>query len=182
MKAAAELLGAELFFGKVPDGDLADTPAQRRIVLEVYRRFQPSLVLAHAAGDYHADHRAAARVGGGGVVVLRLPRATRPGRPPLRGQPALWWMDTVNMSGFEPGFYIDITPHVELKRQMLACHRSQVERGGRGRFLALGRTDAAAVPGPRRAGRRGGRGGVSCPPGVEADACLVSQDPRAKGD
>jgi len=37
-------------------------------------------------------------------------------------------MDTVNMSGFDPGFFVDISPYVELKNQMLACHRSQLAR------------------------------------------------------
>jgi LmbE family N-acetylglucosaminyl deacetylase len=41
----------------------------------------------------------------------------------------LWWLDTVNLSGFDPEFFIDISPHVELKRRMLACHRSQIQRG-----------------------------------------------------
>ena len=59
--AAGKLLGAELFFGKVPDGHLADTLPLRRIAVEVYRRrFEPTLILAHDAADYHADHRAAA--------------------------------------------------------------------------------------------------------------------------
>jgi LmbE family N-acetylglucosaminyl deacetylase len=136
MKAAAELLGAELFFGKVPDGELADTPTQRRTLFEVYRRFQPSLVLAHAAGDYHADHRAA-----GALAEAASWFAASAGHktrwPALRGQPALWWMDTVNMANFEPGFYIDITRYVDLKRRMLACHRSQLQRGSEGDFSPL---------------------------------------------
>lgn len=136
MKAAATILGAELFCGKSPDGQLADTPPQRRFVVEVYRRFRPSLVLAHWAGDYHPDHRAA-----GALAEAASWFAASAGHktrwPALPSQPALWWMDTVNMAGFEPGFYIDVTPHVELKRQMLACHQSQLQRGSEADFSPL---------------------------------------------
>jgi LmbE family N-acetylglucosaminyl deacetylase len=136
MQAAAGLLGAELFFGRVPDGDLADTPPQRRILLEVYRRFQPSLVLAHSAGDYHADHRAAGALAeAASWFAASAGHKTR--SPALPGQPALWWMDTVQMTSFEPGFYIDVTPYVELKRRMLACHRSQLRRGSQSDFSPL---------------------------------------------
>ena len=37
-------------------------------------------------------------------------------------------MDTVNMSGFEPGFFVDVSEFAELKQQMLRCHKSQLAR------------------------------------------------------
>jgi len=102
MAAAARLLGAEAIFGKVPDGHLADAPAQRRIVLEAYRRFRPTLVLAHNPNDYHADHRAASALAeAASWFCASLGHKTR--SLALETQPALWWMDTVNMVGCEPG-------------------------------------------------------------------------------
>ena len=136
MSAAARLVGAELFFGKVHDGHLADTPEQRRILLEVYRRFQPTLVLAHDAADYHADHRAASALAEAATwFCVSAGHKTR--SPALETQPALWWMDTINMTGFVPGLYIDVSRHLDLKRQMLACHRSQLERGDQAAFSPL---------------------------------------------
>src|SRR5919202_2386806 len=44
LAAAAKLLGAELFRGGFPDGELADGPPQRRKLLRVYRAFAPTLV------------------------------------------------------------------------------------------------------------------------------------------
>ena len=41
------------------------------------------------------------------------------------------------MHDFSPGFYIDITDHVQLKRDMLACHKSQLERGDGADFAPL---------------------------------------------
>src|SRR5688500_16679742 len=45
---AAMLMGAETFFCAVPDGELADTVASRRALIEVFRQFKPTLVVAHA--------------------------------------------------------------------------------------------------------------------------------------
>jgi LmbE family N-acetylglucosaminyl deacetylase len=46
----------------------------------------------------------------------------------LKGPPALWWMDTMAMIDFNPGFYVDISEFVGLKTKMLACHQSQLSR------------------------------------------------------
>ena len=128
MSAAAKLLGAELFFGKVPDGQLADTPPLRRIAVETCRRFEPTLLLAHHAADYHADHRAAGLLAeAASWFCTSIGHKTR--RPALNSQPALWWMDTMNMIDFEPTLYVDISAQVDLKRRMLACHCTQRQRG-----------------------------------------------------
>ena len=38
-------------------------------------------------------------------------------------------MDTLNISGFAPGFFVDISEHLQLKTRMLACHNSQLQGG-----------------------------------------------------
>lgn len=124
---AAKLLGAELLLARFPDGELADETPQRHTLIALYRQFCPTLVLAHAPVDYHPDHRAASALteaaswfaASGGYL---------PQHSPLPSQPALWWMDTINMSGFEPGFFVDVTSHAEIKHHMLRCHKSQLAR------------------------------------------------------
>ena len=138
MRNAAAELGAELFTGEAGDGELTDDTAMRRRLIDIYRRFGATLVLAHDPNDYHPDHRAASAVaeaaswfsasGGHETETAALP-----------GPPQLWWMDTINMLGFSAGFYIDISEHVELKRRMLACHRSQIARGSDSDFAPLER-------------------------------------------
>ena len=59
MTAAAKLLGAKLYSGQNPDGMLVDGASQRLKLVETYRQFKPTLVLAHALEDYHPDHRSA---------------------------------------------------------------------------------------------------------------------------
>lgn len=136
MGAAAQLLGAELFCGNISDGTLTDDRATRLLLTEVYRRFRPSLVLAHSPADYHTDHRTAAAVAEVASWFCAS-RGQKTKSAPLPASPALWWMDTVNMSGFEPGFYVDVSGFMPLKKKMLACHRSQMARSGDSSFSPL---------------------------------------------
>jgi LmbE family N-acetylglucosaminyl deacetylase len=136
MAAAAALLDAELFLGEHGDGELADVPESRRRLVEIYRRFRPTLVLAHSADDYHADHRAASALAEAASWFCTS-TGHKTESPPMPTQPALWWMDTANMSGFLPELFIDVGDYVERKRRMLACHRSQLQRGADGDFSPL---------------------------------------------
>lgn len=136
MQAAARLLGAELFCGDFPDAELADGTSQRLKLVEVFRRFRPTLVLAHAAEDYHADHRAASALAEAASWACAS-RGQKTKSPPLATPPALWWMDTIEMHGFTPGFFVDVIDHMALKEKMLACHRSQLARGTDGDFSPL---------------------------------------------
>src|SRR5439155_255603 len=121
--ASAELLGANLFYGECPDGMLFDGPKARRGLIEIYRQFKPTLVLAHAPEDYHPDHRAASLLAEA-VSWFCASRGHKTRSPALKSPPALWWMDTMDMNGFTPGFYVDIGEFLNLKTQMLACHQS----------------------------------------------------------
>jgi N-acetylglucosamine malate deacetylase 1 len=136
MTAAAKLLGAKLYPGQNPDGMLIDGASQRAKLVETYRQFRPTLVLAHAVEDYHPDHRAA------GILAeaaswFCASRGYKTRSTALAAPPALWWMDTLDMSGFEPGFYVDISRYLKLKLEMLSCHKSQLQRANDTDFLSL---------------------------------------------
>ena len=128
MKAAAELLRAEIFEGGFRDGELFDVAESRKTVIELFRQFRPTLVLAHAAGDYHPDHRAASALAAAATWFCAS-AGHRTQSASLAKPPALWWMDTIEMIGFQPEFYVDVSRFVELKRQMMRCHKSQLARG-----------------------------------------------------
>lgn len=128
MRASAKLLGAELFTCGFEDGTLEDSVAARKKLIDVLRRFRPTLVLAHSPQDYHPDHRAACALTDAATWFCAS-RGRKSRLPPLDEPPELWWMDCVNRAGFEPGFYIDVSPFVELKERLLQCHASQIQRG-----------------------------------------------------
>ena len=136
MRASTELLGAELFLGDEPDGTLADSSAQRLKLVEIFRRFKPTLVVAHSPEDYHPDHRAVSLLAEAASWFCAS-RGHRTRSPAMKSPPALWWMDTMNMHGFMPGFYVDVSEFVSVKAQMLACHQSQLRRGKDADFSPL---------------------------------------------
>lgn len=153
MQAAAALLGGELHQCGYGDAALLDDLPARAKLTDVLRAFRPTLVLAHWPGDYHPDHQAASKLAEA-ATWFAASRGHSSTLPPLAESPALWWMDTVNMAGFEPAFYVDVSPHMQLKRQMLACHASQVGRAGQREFAPL--TELM----DRQAAARGAQAGV----------------------
>lgn len=136
MRAAAGILGAKVFEGGYGDGELVDTYESRLRVVEVYRQFLPTLVLAHSPDDYHPDHRAAARIAEA-ASWLAASSGQQTASDPLPTQPELWLMDHVSMSGFEPHFFLDVTQFLSLKQRMLRCHDSQLQRGEESSFSPL---------------------------------------------
>ena len=127
-ESAAALLGAELYFGGIHDGTLSRSDEALPALIDVFRRFRPTLVLAHAAEDYHPDHRAASFLAEAASWQCAS-RGLVTAEPATAAHPALWWMDTVAMHVFLPGFYVDVSDYFELKERMLACHLSQLQRG-----------------------------------------------------
>lgn len=127
MHAASRLLGGQLFLGGIADGTLADDSATRQKLTEIFRQFRPTLILGHAPQDYHPDHRAASALAEAASWFCAS-RGYRTKSPALTASPAIWWMDTLGMSGFAPAFYVDISRVVAFKEQMLACHQSQLAR------------------------------------------------------
>jgi LmbE family N-acetylglucosaminyl deacetylase len=136
MRMAAKVLGAELFLAEFSDGTLKDGDLERMKLIEIFRQFRPTLVLAHAMKDYHSDHRAASQLAEAASWSCAS-RGHKTRSPAMDSPPALWFMDTINMSGFMPEFYVDISKFFTLKEQMLACHKSQLARGGDGDFSPL---------------------------------------------
>ncbi len=136
MARAAKLAGAILFAGDTPDGTLEDNHVTRLKLVGVYRQFKPTLVLSHAPEDYHPDHRATSGLAEAASWFCAS-RGHKTESAAMEAPPALWWMDTLNMSGFEPGFYVDISDFIGLKVNMLACHESQLERGADKDFSPL---------------------------------------------
>lgn len=136
MKAAAKILGATLFLGGYPDGELIDGKLQRGKLIDIYRNFRPTLVVAHSLSDYHPDHRAAGTLAEV-VSWFTASAGHRKQTKALSAPPELWWMDTISMHGFTPGFYVDISSNYDVKERMLACHRSQLARGADGDFSPL---------------------------------------------
>ncbi len=136
MQAAADLLGAELMRGDIPDSTLRDDDATRSLLVTLLRRFRPTLMLGHAPPDYHTDHRAASQLVDT-CSWLCASQGYQRDTLPVERPPAVWHMDTIGMQGFEPTLFVDVGASVDLKERMLACHKSQLQRTGDADFAPL---------------------------------------------
>jgi len=112
-----------------------DCEALGRELESVWRSFSPTWVLVPHPEDNHRDHHEVSRVVR--QVVGRLPRAQRPG---LLGY-EVW--NTLRV-----GAFVDLSPHGDLKRRMIAVYESQTRtRDYAPMILALNAYRAACLPG-----------------------------------
>ena len=121
-KAAAVLGASERINLGLPDGRLTDLLEYRDRIIEVIRRFRPTLVLCSYPEDLHPDHAAAGRL----LKACLYPAGI--GKYPVEGVPwrpraLLFYMAH---SFFRPDFIVDTTGHFEAKRRAVECYRSQL--------------------------------------------------------
>ena len=113
-RRAAALLGAEAFGGVTGDLELYRCAAHVDRVRGLVEQVSPDVVFTHALNDYHPDHRVT------GQLVLDVVGSRA-------DQPAVIYMDNVAGIDFVPESYVDVTDALELKKEMLRCHESQVQ-------------------------------------------------------
>ena len=122
--ASAAVIGADFVWMGYKDEFLFSSEETRLDFLNLMRRARPDVVLAHAPSDYHPDHRTAGQMCWDVRVMTTVPNI-KTAYPVCATIPEVFYMDTVAGINFQPEQYVDITEYFDLKRQMLACHRSQ---------------------------------------------------------
>lgn len=130
-EAAAELLGARLYWAGVRDIEVAYTAEYRRRVVQIVRGVNPDLVFTHPPTDYLIDHEETSRLVRNAVFVAPIPNYDdgTPSKPTSR-IPHLYYM---NAAGRRDIFgrplplscAVNILSVLEFKTKMLACHASQ---------------------------------------------------------
>lgn len=124
---AAAMIGAEYLCLEFRDLEIfIDNPSRKRIV-ECLRQTRPDIVLTSAPFDYMCDHEATSALVRDAMFASSAPNYRTDANPPakpLDGIPHLYYMDPVG-GGIAPDFIVDVGTVFELKKKMLACHRSQ---------------------------------------------------------
>ncbi len=110
----------------------SERPLQK--VTELLRAVRPDVVFTHSPSDYMLDHEATSTIVRAASFAAPVPNFGRGTSQmgPLEHIPHLYYCDAIegkDPMGREvvPGFGIDITPVIETKVEMLACHASQRE-------------------------------------------------------
>lgn len=93
----------------LPDGRLATTHQAAQKIAEYITHNTPDLIITHDPQDYHPDHRALSQ------LVTSIAGFTC---PVLYAEPLMG-------VGFEPEYYVDITPYFEAKEKAIMAHHSQ---------------------------------------------------------
>jgi len=116
-----------------PDGELVDSDAFRRTLVEHIRGRQPDVVCGHDPTAYffgqsyfnHRDHR----IAGTALLDAVSPAAALPLYFPDAGAPHQ--VHTVLLSGtLEPDEWVDVTDTIEAKAAAVECHRTQFDEAG----------------------------------------------------
>ncbi len=111
-KAAAFLGAKDLVWGGFPDTALT---AGRELIVAIEKALKqtgPDLVLVNNPEDAHQDHRALASCATTACRYI---------------QSVLFYHDYTSLN-FAPDTFVDIHDYLEPKKQMLACHASQVNK------------------------------------------------------
>ncbi|MBM4041580.1 MAG: PIG-L family deacetylase [Planctomycetes bacterium] len=116
-------------------GDLAISfdMETRRKVTNAIREVDPFIVFTHPHEDYMADHEITSRLVRDACFGASIPNYGGYGNlPHTNGIPYLFYWDAMEGVDYlgrpQPvHFYVDVTTEMDVKRAMLACHRSQRE-------------------------------------------------------
>ncbi len=129
---AAQTVGMTFHCLRQPDGRVVyDRPALQQTI-DLFRVVAPTLVITMPMSDYHADHEVTGQLGRAASFVYAAPNASELPLLPGSTVPHLYYCDGhggVDRMGnpIEPTTCIEVTQQLDLKTQMLACHKSQRE-------------------------------------------------------
>ena len=124
--AAAAVIGAESLSLDIPDGELFSDLKTRKKMIDLIRGVRPGVIITHSPNDYYADHTTAAEIVCGASFLAAAPlfKTKRKAHDVI---PPVYFMDNVCGVSFLPSVYVDISATFKTKRDMLACHRSQLQ-------------------------------------------------------
>jgi LmbE family N-acetylglucosaminyl deacetylase len=128
--AAAKMLGATYICAEFRDLAIFNDDDSRRRVTELLRVTQPDIVLTSSPIDYHCDHEATSSLVRDACFAAPAPNYKSGDAPVMRAIPHLYFCDPDEGRDRDgntvlPDFLVDVSEHMELKKQMLASHESQ---------------------------------------------------------
>jgi len=129
LQASSALIGLAGFENLgFPDGELVDSDAFRRTLVERVRTMRPDVVCGHDPtavffGQTYFNHRDH-RIAGSALLDAVAPAAALPHYYPEAGAPHQ--VTTVLLSGtLEPDEWVDVSDTIETKAAAVECHRTQ---------------------------------------------------------
>ncbi|MDE1162232.1 MAG: PIG-L family deacetylase [Acidobacteriaceae bacterium] len=109
----AELLGAQLVFGELNDGQISEGVETITLIEDAIKAFHPTHIYTHTCHDTHQDHRATHHAA---MVAARHVKNFYCYQSPS---------STVD---FRPNYFVDISAFMESKLELIAAYESQTSR------------------------------------------------------
>lgn len=126
-KSAGKLAGIEVIWGGFHDLDIYDNNKEARDkMVDIIQYANPDFIITHSPDDYMPDHTAVSRLVFDASFTATLPNYKTKYNKPAKLVP-IYYMDTLSGVNFNPTEYVDISEEIELKMDMLECHKSQLE-------------------------------------------------------
>jgi len=132
-RAAAASVGAAHHGPFCPDIAIFYEPGLLARVGSVVRQVAPEIVLTHGPDEYMEDHQNTCRLAVTGAFCRGMRNfPVDPPVAPVSEPVAVYHALPLGLKGplnrpVTPDFFVDVTSVAKLKREMLACHRSQKE-------------------------------------------------------
>lgn len=129
--AAAKLAGAVFHDSLVNDLEVFYDLDTLRKLAAVVREVSPEIILTHYPFDYMEDHSNTCRLAVSAAFVRGMPNfKTVPERPTVKTPVTIYHAMPHGLKdplkkNIEPEFFIDVSTAMEMKKKMLAAHRSQ---------------------------------------------------------
>jgi len=125
-EAAAALIKADTIWMNVDDElSVVDLDARLQMV-DIIRQADPDIILTHNPDDYHVDHRNAGQLAFEAAPLACVHRLVTK-YPNTSKQSLIYYFDTLGAVNFLPTEYVDISSVIDLKKEMVDCHKSQTE-------------------------------------------------------
>jgi len=125
--AAAAVIGIESRVVDINNGELMPDLYTRKLLIAMIREFSPDLILTHRPNDYHPDHRYTSQLVQDCSYQINVPHFVPLTPAPMKRCVIMYFSDNFKKPvPFTPDIAVDITPVVDKKIAMVACHESQV--------------------------------------------------------
>lgn len=125
-KSAGRLGDIEVFHGGFDDLDIYDNNKEARDkVVNIIRQVNPDFIITHDPDDYMPDHTAVSRVVFDASFAATVPHYKSDVDGAAKLVP-IYYMDTLAGVNFNPTEFVDVTPYIDKKLEMLECHASQI--------------------------------------------------------
>ena len=126
-KSAGNLAEIEVIWGGFHDLDIYDNNKEARDkIVDIIKYANPDFIITHSPEDYMPDHTAVSRLVFDASFTATLPNYKTKYNKPAKLVP-IYYMDTICGVNFNPTEYVDISEEINLKLEMLECHKSQLE-------------------------------------------------------